>query len=198
MKKLVIRLIGAFVIMGLVACGGGKQEQKGEHNDHEHTEAHEGHEHSSHEGHNHDHEEHEHTAGINSSQLENLLNAYFELKDALVATDEEKAHDIAMKLAKGAEDKEGSAQDVANVARLIGSTPEVEKQREHFEELSKVVYRIVKSDVPLSHTVYKQYCPMAFNNKGAYWLSNKEEIRNPYFGDKMLKCGKVQETIEAK
>jgi Cu(I)/Ag(I) efflux system membrane fusion protein len=36
---------------------------------------------------------------------------------------------------------------------------------------------------------------MAFNDKGAYWLSDKEAIRNPYFGDKMLTCGSVEETL---
>jgi hypothetical protein len=43
--------------------------------------------------------------------------------------------------------------------------------------------------------IYKQFCPMAFDNKGAYWLSSNEEIMNPYFGDKMLHCGKVEETV---
>jgi len=46
-----------------------------------------------------------------------------------------------------------------------------------------------------SGEVYKQYCPMAFDGKGAFWLSSSEEIRNPYYGDKMLKCGRVEETI---
>ena len=47
-----------------------------------------------------------------------------------------------------------------------------------------------------SGEVYKQYCPMAFEGKGGYWLSNSKEVRNPYYGDKMLKCGSVQETIQ--
>jgi Cu(I)/Ag(I) efflux system membrane fusion protein len=42
--------------------------------------------------------------------------------------------------------------------------------------------------------VYKEYCPMAFDNKGAYWLSESEEIRNPYFGKSMLTCGEVTTT----
>ncbi len=44
--------------------------------------------------------------------------------------------------------------------------------------------------------VYYQYCPMAFNNKGAYWLSNQREILNPYFGNKMLKCGEVADSVD--
>ena len=45
-------------------------------------------------------------------------------------------------------------------------------------------------------TIYKKFCPMAFNNDGAYWYADVEEIKNPYFGDKMLKCGSVKKTIE--
>ncbi|HQE11916.1 MAG TPA: hypothetical protein PLQ78_04150 [Flavipsychrobacter sp.] len=51
-------------------------------------------------------------------------------------------------------------------------------------------------DAQLEHTgVYRQYCPMAFNDKGAYWLSNEEKIMNPYFGKKMLTCGEVTDTL---
>jgi len=37
---------------------------------------------------------------------------------------------------------------------------------------------------------------MAFDNKGAYWLSNEAAIRNPYFGDEMLECGKVEDSVD--
>ncbi|MFY0593941.1 MAG: DUF3347 domain-containing protein [Roseivirga sp.] len=36
---------------------------------------------------------------------------------------------------------------------------------------------------------------MAFNNKGAFWLATEKEINNLYFGNLMLHCGSVQETI---
>lgn len=44
--------------------------------------------------------------------------------------------------------------------------------------------------------LYLQHCPMAFNNAGGDWLSDVAAVRNPYFGDRMLKCGRVMETIE--
>jgi hypothetical protein len=47
-----------------------------------------------------------------------------------------------------------------------------------------------------SGAVYKAYCPMANNNQGATWLSDSKEIRNPYFGDKMLKCGSLKEELK--
>jgi Cu(I)/Ag(I) efflux system membrane fusion protein len=37
---------------------------------------------------------------------------------------------------------------------------------------------------------------MAFNNKGAYWLSNEREIKNPYFGSEMLECGSVEDSLD--
>jgi Cu(I)/Ag(I) efflux system membrane fusion protein len=37
-------------------------------------------------------------------------------------------------------------------------------------------------------------CPMAFGGRGGEWLDEVEEIRNPYFGASMLRCGTVVET----
>ena len=43
--------------------------------------------------------------------------------------------------------------------------------------------------------VYLLHCPMAFNDTGADWLSNSTEIKNPYFGSKMLTCGSVKDSV---
>ena len=42
---------------------------------------------------------------------------------------------------------------------------------------------------------YYQFCPMADNNKGAYWLSKEETILNPYFGKAMHSCGEIKYVI---
>lgn len=71
----------------------------------------------------------------------------------------------------------------------------IKHQREHFDMLSKDIYDLVKafgSDQPL----FKDFCPMYNGNKGAIWLSEKKEIRNPYYGKKMLTCGSVKEEIK--
>jgi hypothetical protein len=80
------------------------------------------------------------------------------------------------------------------LAAAIAQEQDVEAQRGLFSEF------IGKSETYFARalsggTLYKQYCPMAFGNKGGYWLSDVAEIRNPYFGDKMLTCGTVAETI---
>ena len=47
----------------------------------------------------------------------------------------------------------------------------------------------------MGKTVHYQFCPMAKNGKGAYWLSENKDIRNPYFGKKMIDCGETKETL---
>ena len=51
-------------------------------------------------------------------------------------------------------------------------------------------------EMPNKTPVYIEFCPMANDNKGGYWLSTEEKIQNPYFGKKMLKCGEVKATIK--
>nr|WP_067061321.1 DUF3347 domain-containing protein [Mucilaginibacter sp. L294] len=78
-------------------------------------------------------------------------------------------------------------------SRHISETTEIDHQREHFESLSKNMYSLLSGLKLNSTTVYQQYCPM----KKAAWLSESEEIRNPYYGDDMLDCGKITATIKA-
>ena len=76
-----------------------------------------------------------------------------------------------------------------NVAGIATSN-DLEKQRASFGPLSGTVFELLKfygSDMP----VYQAHCPMAFNDKGANWLSDKAVVQNPYYGDDMLECGEI-------
>lgn len=117
--------------------------------------------------------------------------AYLVLKDALVETDAARAAKAAVNLA------EASEGELKDKATQIANSTDVETQRATFEEVSKLIYAQMKAENSSGQTLYKQYCPMAFNDKGAFWLSSEKEIMNPYFGDKMLHCGKVEETLTA-
>jgi len=70
----------------------------------------------------------------------------------------------------------------------MANSKTIEKQREFFVGLTSTTELILSNDLK-SGNIYKQTCPMAFDGKGAEWLSNSKEIRNPYFGDQMLTCG---------
>ena len=69
---------------------------------------------------------------------------------------------------------------------------DIEEQRDIFQILTAQVEDMIKKFGINEGTVYNQYCPMAFNNTGANWLSDVDEIKNPYFGDVMLECGEVK------
>ncbi len=69
---------------------------------------------------------------------------------------------------------------------------DIEEQRDIFQILTVQVEDMIKKFGINEGTVYNQYCPMAFNNTGANWLSDVDEIKNPYFGDVMLECGEVK------
>ena len=73
---------------------------------------------------------------------------------------------------------------------------DIEIQRMAFSDFNIGIYQAVKSFGVTNNQVYYQFCPMAFNDQGAYWLSNEEQISNPYFGDVMLRCGEVKEIIK--
>lgn len=81
-------------------------------------------------------------------------------------------------------------------AKVISSTGDLSAQRTAFSVLSDQFYKAVKTFGLSGKTVYYQFCPMANNNKGAYWISESKDIRNPYFGDQMLTCGETRETLK--
>jgi hypothetical protein len=78
-------------------------------------------------------------------------------------------------------------------SRHISEATVIDRQREYFAGLSKNMYSLLSGLKLNSTTVYQQYCPM----KKAAWLSESEDIRNPYYGDDMLECGKVTATLKA-
>jgi len=135
-----------------------------------------------------------------------IIDGYLVLKNALVNENSEKATEGGkmmltafsnFEMAKLTESQHTKYMEIAESAKEhaehIVKNP-IDHQREHFEDLSKDVNDIIAL-VGTDKTLYQDFCPMASNNKGAMWLSETEEINNPYFGSKMLKCGSVQKQI---
>ena len=86
--------------------------------------------------------------------------------------------------------------DAKEMAEHIGKNADkLEHQREHFDMLSKDMYDMVKT-FGAGQTLYQDFCPMYNNNKGATWLSETKEIKNPYMGKKQPTCGSVKEEIK--
>ena len=80
-------------------------------------------------------------------------------------------------------------------ADAIVKSADVDAERLHFSELSSHTYELVKA-FGAGKKIYYDHCPMAFNGKGANWLSEASAIQNPYMGTKMPECGSVEQIIE--
>lgn len=119
---------------------------------------------------------------------------YLHLKNSLVASNETEVKTSSTELKKALIDAQGSPASIELAAKIAGATS-LEDQRKFFSTLSNEMTTLVKGGKLSMGMIYLEYCPMANNNAGASWLSNEKEIRNPYFGDKMLKCGSVKEMI---
>ena len=135
-----------------------------------------------------------------------IIDGYLVLKNALVNEDSKKAAEGGkmmlaafsnFDMAKLTDSQHKKYMEIAESAKEhtehIVKNP-IEHQREHFEALSIDINDLIAL-VGTEKTLYQDFCPMASNNKGAIWLSETEEINNPYFGSKMLKCGNVQKQI---
>lgn len=127
---------------------------------------------------------------------DDVVGGYLAVKDALVASDPENAQDQAIELL-GMVDATKMPSVQQRVKEMAAAT-DLSVQRTYFDSLSVALYDQIKEQANVKQTLYKQYCPMAFDNRGAFWLSANREIENPYFGDKMLKCGRVEEEIGGK
>lgn len=141
------------------------------------------------------------------SQLEGLLNIYFDLKDALVESDPVTASSAAESLISFIEQVgtggltpetltiwETYAGTLAEEADRMIAEEDVEQQRLYFETLSEAMIDLVKTFQPVNYTVYHQSCPMV-RDGSADWLSREEQIANPYHGDRMMRCGEIIERI---
>lgn len=145
-------------------------------------------------------------------KLVNILLKYYDLKNAFVKTDGIEAAMAAEKLTLVTTDVQVYAASDSIVNLVIGlhldsiknasldisslSPSEVEIMRGRFEIISNNLYEILKKVEMKNAAVYHEFCPMAFNDKGAFWLSEELAIKNPYFGKKMLSCGEVMDSLK--
>ena len=118
-----------------------------------------------------------------ASAATEVLNAMNTLGQASLTSEQKKVYDEVQEDAKEHAD------------HIIYTAGKIDHQREHFETLSKDVYDLVKT-FGAGQTLYQAFCPMYNNNKGATWISETKEIKNPYLGKKMPTCGEVKEVIK--
>ncbi|MDD4227398.1 efflux RND transporter periplasmic adaptor subunit [Maribellus comscasis] len=144
-----------------------------------------------------------------TAQLTDVYEAYLDMKNAFVETDAQKVNSGAQKVSTALNSVDmGLLKGDAHMAWMdqlnalesavnaINKSDDIEKQRREFARFNLAFYKSLKMFGLDNETAYYQYCPMANRDKGAYWLSEIKEIRNPYFGEDMLGCGETRETLK--
>lgn len=134
---------------------------------------------------------------LRDTSINQAYKCYEDLKDVLVKSNASEARTAAAELGAALRKIKGS-ESTAALADKIASSTDLSQQRTSFTALSNDVIKLFKQSELSSGSIYVQYCPMANEGEGGYWLSSKEEIMNPYYGDEMLHCGEVKETIAKK
>jgi len=127
-----------------------------------------------------------------------LLHIYYDIKNALVSGNANTASIKAGEFVKTLNSvdtkiiNEATREALLKDAGHISETKDIKHQREHFASFSTNMYTLAKAVKLTEEPIYYAYCPM----KKAHWLSSEPAIKNPYFGNAMLTCGKVEETLK--
>ena len=144
--------------------------------------------------------------GVSSSfrgDFMNVLSVYMQAKDALVDSDGDAALRFASNLrTRVSELSEAGLSSEAQTVWLSqrkslrrnllnwSRSSDIEEQRVYFYQVSQQLIEASKS-FGVEGVVYQQYCPMAFDDSGANWLSMESQIRNPFLPETMLGCGEI-------
>jgi membrane fusion protein, copper/silver efflux system len=149
------------------------------------------------------------TQGKCRLELGEVIKSSMKMKDAFVSSDAILVSSTAGEVLGNLDkiDKSGmQGQEHDDCMKLLNSMSEnlnnikaamdIHTQRAAYAAYNESLYQSIKHFGFTGEKLFYDFCPMALNSKGAYWLSNTEEIRNPYFGDKMLGCGKVKEILD--
>ena len=174
----------AATIVIMTACGSEKNKESAQNNDH-----------TGHDTMQMDNKVSREGVKIKDDNLSAVYHQYTLLTEALISENVIDAKVASNAIEAGSKYlKDGTR--IAGAAARITAARDIESQRREYAQLSHTLISLVKESGTNSDEVYVDICPMAMNDKGAFWLSSTKNIRNPYYGDKMLTCGQVKETIK--
>ncbi|WP_418123873.1 DUF3347 domain-containing protein [Chryseobacterium sp. PTM-20240506] len=142
---------------------------------------------------------------VNNFSIDPLIKDYLILKNALVADNDQAVATAGKQLLATLEkvdmktipaDKHKAYMEIAedakeNAEHIGDNAGKIDHQREHMMSLSNDMADLIAT-FGTTQKLYQDYCPMFNDGKGAIWISEAKEIKNPYYGNKMLTCGSVK------
>lgn len=189
MKQLLKTALPVFAVTLIAACGNnnnangdGAKKDSTDHAGHDHAATGEGQASTT-------------TVQLKDDKLNAVYQHYVHLTTALTNSDVAEAKIAGNAIEAGAKVVPGAEAVVSNAAKITTAS-NIEVQRTAYASLSDAFIALVKRSGLNAGELYVDFCPMAMNDKGAFWISPNTAIRNPYFGDKMLTCGEVKDTIK--
>lgn len=140
--------------------------------------------------------------------IDEIINNYLKVKNALTKDDTQNAGNAGKVLyatfnainpsaleAKLKKEYLDIADDAKEHAEHIGNNAgKIDHQREHFAMLSEDINALIKA-FGTKQKLFQDFCPMYDNGKGAIWISETKDIKNPYYGNKMMGCGTVKKEL---
>ena len=137
-----------------------------------------------------------------AGESSNHLTSYFEIQKALANDDLKATKKVAAKFNKESESCALADHDCCATIRdsteAIAKAKDIKTARSSFKDFSDTLIAKLESEGTEGDPVYKMHCPMAFGNTGGTWLQDNDDLRNPYWGSMMLKCGMQQAVISKK
>jgi len=141
--------------------------------------------------------------------LGDVVSAYVRISEALAADDGEGAkkgvHGLSLALAnldqkslpvKAQAAWKEAGREMRRGIHAMGAVSDISGLRAAFEPLSNgLIEAVSQLGIEMDQPVFEVFCPMAFDNRGAYWLQLDDQVRNPYFGAAMLACGEVRRQL---
>lgn len=142
------------------------------------------------------------------AEMEQVIDIYLQLKDALVKDDEIATDKSAELLAesvvavnpthlngKGLEAWQNHKTLYEAKLKEMRHSKGLENKRPYFSHISEIMYCMIKSFGLKQGDLFAVFCPTTFDGKGAYWISGDKEIRNPYSGKRTPTCGEIKEKL---
>ena len=143
------------------------------------------------------------------AQINSLLINYFKVTKSLINDDAEGARAAAKVFSDNLSKFDMSkltgdqmtfyhtrAAGLSTALKRILESVDLDEIRTETSNVSDSMYAMVKAYGANSAEIYYNYCPMARNSQGAYWLSEIKEIENPYMGQMMPRCGSTKEVLK--
>jgi hypothetical protein len=152
-------------------------------------------------------------SGAFNESFSRLLQSYFSLKNAFTIADTSKVNSAAVQLLQNTdglnineiqgdtsgmirETAKSFATNISGSAKTLAGENNIEDKLREFNMITDALWSLTRTVKFDGQKIYYQFCPMALDNMGGYWLSDKIDSGNPYMRDQSKTCSEVNDSLD--